>query len=119
MDCRLARSWARDRPEPPAAGHRTVPGSTASRPLYVHDGAGQRSGNSWHGLNLRHYKPAEIVDIVRLGPDDHVVWPGDVLRLGYTREFTDVNSDLGGLADLCLNENVRLHHAVLPGLAPG
>src|SRR5260370_40431627 len=85
----------------------------------MHDRAGQRSGNAGHGLNLGHHEAPQIVDILRLGPDDHVVWPGDVLGLRDAREFTDANSDLGGLADLCLNENVRLHHAVLPGLAPG
>ena len=85
----------------------------------MHDGAGQRPGNARHGLNLGHHEPTEIVDVVSLGPDDHVVWPGDVLRLGYTLELANANSDLGGLADLCLHENVRLHHAVLPGRTPG
>ena len=69
-------------------------------------------------VNANH-EAAQIVDILCLGPDYHVVWPGDVLSLSDTRELADANSDLSSLADLCLNENVRLHHAVLPGPAPG
>src|SRR6266702_2884088 len=85
----------------------------------MNDGAGQCSGNARHGLNFGYHEAAQIVDILCLGPDYHVVWPGDVLRLSDTRELADANSDLSSLADLCLNENVRLHHAVLPGRAPG
>src|SRR5215468_6294934 len=107
---------SRERPLP---GHRMVPGQHGATALYMNDRAGKCPGNARHGLNLGHDKPAEIVDVFRFGPDDHVVWPGDVLRLGYTREFADANGDLSSLADLCLNENVRLHHAVLPGLTPG
>src|SRR5262249_54560748 len=86
--------------------------------LDMHYGTGQCSRNTGHGLNFCHYKAAQIVDIFRFGPDDHVVWPDDVLRLGDARELADANSDLSSLADFCLNENVRLHHAVLPELAP-
>ena len=87
--------------------------------LDMNDGTSQRSCDARRGLNLGHHETAKVVDILRLGPDDHVIGPGDVLRLGDTLEFADANSDLGSLADFCLNENVRLHHAVLPGLAPG
>ena len=78
--------------------------------------AGQCPGDPGDGLDLRDHEPAEIVDVFGLGPDDHVVGPGYVLCLGDPGHGADVHGDFGRpSADLCLNEDVRLHHAVLPG----
>src|SRR5262249_8546350 len=71
------------------------------------------------GLDLGYHEAAKIVDVFCLSADDHVVGPGHVLRLGDARDLADVNGDLSGFPDLGLNEDVRLHHAVLLGRAPG
>src|SRR5215472_3091160 len=83
-------------------------------PLDVHDRAGQRAGDPGHRLDLGDHETAEIVDVLRLGTDDHVVGAGHVLRLGDAGYLGDMNRDLRGFPDLGLNEDVRLYHAVLP-----
>src|SRR5262249_60213279 len=55
------------------------------------------------------------IDVVRLGPDDDVVGTGDVVSLGYAGDLPDMQSDVGGLTNLCLDEDISLNHAVLPG----
>src|SRR5260221_12037730 len=87
--------------------------------LYVHDRAGQRPRDPGNPLDLGDDKLAEIIDVVRLGPDDHVVGTGDVVRLGYAPDLPDVHGDVGGLTNLCLNEDISLNHAVLPGAKCG
>ena len=72
-----------------------------------------------HTLDLGDDQLAQVVHIVRLGPDDHVVRTGDVVRLGYAGDLADVHGDIGGLADLGLDEDVSVNHAVLPGATCG
>src|ERR1700744_4399270 len=81
----------------------------------VHHGAGERPGDPGDGLDVGRDQPAEFVDVGRLGPDDHGIGAGDVLSLIDTAELADVCSPVGGLADFGLNEDVSLHHEVLPG----
>ena len=99
------------------AGRPGGPGVTrrARRGLDVHDGAGQGPGDAGHALDLGDHELPEIIHVVRLGPDDHVVGPGDVLGQGHPLDAADTASDLGGLAHLCLNEDVCLDHASSPG----
>ena len=66
-------------------------------------------------LDLGHDELAQIIDVVGLGPDDHVVGTCDVVRLGYAGDLRDLHGNVGGLADLSLDEDVSLNHAVLPG----
>src|SRR5260370_34580669 len=87
--------------------------------LYVHDRAGQRPRDPGNPLDLGDDKLAEIIDVVRLGPDDHVVGTGDVVRLVYAADMPDVHGNVGGLTNLCLNEDISLNHAVLPGAKCG
>ena len=45
-----------------------------------------------------------------LGADDHVVGAGDVLRLGHAGDGTHLGCHRGRLADLGLDQDVRVHH---------
>src|SRR5208282_1652119 len=79
------------------------------------DRASQRSGDPGDALNLGDNELAEIVNVVCLGPDDHVIGTCNVIRLCHAIDLTDVRGDVGRLADLCLDEDISLNHAVLPG----
>ena len=81
--------------------------------------AGERPRDPGDSLDLGDDKLAKIIDVVGLGPDDHVVGTCDVVGLGYAADLPDVQGDVGGLADLCLHEDVSLNHAVLPGAKCG
>ena len=81
----------------------------------VHHGAGERPGDPGHRLDVRGDQTAEFVDVLRLGAHDDVVGAGDILRLGDTADLADERGHIGGLADFCLDEDVSLHHEVLPG----
>jgi len=83
--------------------------------LYVHDRAGQRPGDPWHALDLRHHQTTKVVHVVSLGPDNYVVWSGDVIGLGDAGNLPDARGNVGCLPDLGLDENVSLHHVVLHG----
>src|SRR3569833_624421 len=83
----------------------------------VHDGTGQRPRDPLDRLDLGDDELAELVDVVRLGADDHVVGSGDVFGQGHTLNAGDLTSHVGSLADLGLDEDVGLHHHVLPGTA--
>src|SRR5581483_10766589 len=100
---------------------RAAPTGAARRVLSsnVNYWAGQCPGDPRHRLDLGYYQPPEVIDVFRLGANDHVVGACYVFGLSDAGKLADANSDLSGLPGLCLNENVRLHHAVLPGLAPG
>jgi 2-phospho-L-lactate guanylyltransferase len=95
--------------QPPRSG--LLPCLPCAGSLYVHDRAGQRPGDPWHRLDLRDHEPAQVVDVFGLGPHDHVVRPGDIVGLGDAADVTDLLRDLGGLADLRLDEDVCVHHA--------
>ena len=81
----------------------------------MHDRAGERPGDAGHALDLGDDKPAKVIHVVRFGPDDHVVRPGNVVSLSDAANLRDSESYLGCLPDLGLDENVRLHHVALHG----
>src|SRR6185437_10720255 len=81
----------------------------------VYHGAGERPGDPGHGLDVPGDQPSEFVDVVCLGPHDDVVGPGDVFGLRDAADLSDERGHVGGLADFCLDEDVSLHHEVLPG----
>jgi thiamine-monophosphate kinase len=85
----------------------------------MHNRAGQRPGDAGDTLNLGDHEFAEVVHVVRLSPDDHVVGTGDVICLGNAGDLADVHGDVGSLADLCLDEDISVNHAVLPGAKCG
>jgi thiamine-monophosphate kinase len=77
------------------------------------DRAGKGASDARYALNLRDDQAAEIVDIVRLGPDYDVVRPGDVVGLSHSGNLPDLRGYVGRLADLRLDEDVSLHHFTL------
>jgi len=78
----------------------------------VHNRAGQCPGDAGDALHPCDNEFAQLIDGVRLGTDDHVIGSGNVLGAGDPREFGNRLGDRGGLADLCLDEDERLHHDV-------
>src|ERR1700722_18627040 len=90
--------WTRRKTSPPRP-----PSASGAIPLTCSDvdyWASEGPGDARYRLNLLGDQPTELVDVLRLGD------PGD---LG------DLPSHVGGLADLRLDEDVRLYHAVLLG----
>src|SRR5208282_4682836 len=81
----------------------------------VHHGAGERPGDPGHGLDVPGDQATELVNVVRLGAHDDVVGASNVLRLGDSADLPDERGHVGGFADFCLDEDVSLHHEVLPG----
>ena len=81
----------------------------------MHDRARERPGDACHALDLGDDEPTKVIHVVRLGPDDDVIWPGDVIGLSNTGDLRNSESYLGCLPDLGLDENVRLHHVALHG----
>ena len=53
---------------------------------------------------------AQLVDRLRLGADDHVVWTRHVFRLGDPGDLADLFRHRRGLADLGLDQDVRVNH---------
>src|SRR5262249_41687738 len=93
-------------------------GSVAARPPNsprsdVDDGAGERSGDARHALDLRDDEPAEVIDVVRLGADDDVVGPGYVVSLVHAGDKPDRPRHVGCFPDLSLDEYVSLDHVAL------
>src|SRR6476646_8419739 len=94
-------------------GRRWVPAKSD-----VDDGAGQRAGDAVEVLHLGDHQLAELVDVAGLGPHDHVVGAGDVLGEGHALDLRNGGCDLCGLADIGLDQDVRLDdHRALPGVA--
>src|ERR1700677_3474572 len=60
-------------------------------------------------------QPAELVHVFRLSAHDHVIRPRHVLGLHNSGDLGDLPGHVGGLADLRLDEDVSLYHAVLLG----
>jgi phosphoserine aminotransferase len=83
-------------------------------PLEVHHRAGQGAGDPVHGLHAGHHQLAQVVDVAGLGADDHIVGAGDVLGLLDALDLGDLLGDLGGLADLGLDQDVCRHHKQRP-----
>src|SRR6266487_4460375 len=80
----------------------------------VDDRAGEGAGDAVDGLDPGDHQLAEVVDVAGLGPHDHVVGPGDVLGLLDALDLGDLLGDLGRLANLGLNQDVRRHHEHRP-----
>src|SRR5579862_5952739 len=80
----------------------------------VHHGAGERPGDPRDGLDVHRDEPAQVVDVVRVGADDDVVRACDVFRLRDPGDLADLVGHVGGLTDFRLDEDIRLHHEVLP-----
>jgi len=55
----------------------------------------------------------EWVHVLGAGAHDDVVWAGHILRLRDTGDLRYLPCHVGGFADLCLDEDVCLHHGVL------
>lgn len=77
------------------------------------DGAGERSGDAGHALDLRDDEPAKVIDVLRLCADDDVVRPGYVVSLVHARDLPDRLRYVGCLSDLSLDEYVSLDHVAL------
>src|SRR5205823_4536117 len=60
---------------------------------------------------------AELVDRLRLRADDDVVGPGHVLRFGDAGDRSHRARDRCGLANLGLDQDVRVHHGRRPPVA--
>src|SRR5215207_2232034 len=82
--------------------------------LQVHDRTGEGPSDASHGLHPRHHQLTELVDVLSFGADDHDVGAGDGLGLLDTGNVDDVLGDLGGLADLGLDEDVCRYHSYRP-----
>ncbi len=81
------------------------------------DRAGERTGDAVEVLHLRDDELAELVDVLGLGSDDHVVGTGDVLGERDAVDLGDLAGDLRGLADVGLDQDVGLDdHRGLLGL---
>src|SRR5216683_599653 len=91
------------------------PGAAADSLLDVDDGAGQGPGDAGYPLDLGDHEPPEVINIGRFCPDDHVIGAGDIVGLRHAVDGRNPDGDLGGFPYLGLNEDVRLHHAVLQG----
>src|SRR4051794_36198593 len=74
------------------------------------DRAGQGTGDAVHLLDLRDHHAAEVVHGVGLGPHDHVIRSCHVLGLDDSRDLADRLGDGRRLADLRLDQDVRLYH---------
>src|SRR5947209_4880070 len=72
--------------------------------------ARQRAGDALDALNLGEHEFAEVIKSRRARADDDVVRTGDILSVRNTVERGNFPGHLGGLPDLGLNEDVRLHH---------
>jgi hypothetical protein len=46
--------------------------------------------NAIHGLDPRHHQLAKLIDIARLGADDHVVGPSDILGQQHALDGDDI-----------------------------
>src|SRR4051794_26609556 len=76
----------------------------------MYDRTGQSSGDAVHLLDSGDHHAAEFVDRFGPGPDDDVIGTGDVLGLDDSVDRGDHLRYCRGLADLGLDQDVRLYH---------
>ena len=69
------------------------------------DGARERPRDPLDTLDLGDDELAQLVDVLRFRAHDHVVGARHVLGLGDTGDVADLLGDLGGLADLGLDQD--------------
>src|SRR5690242_2324408 len=74
------------------------------------DGAGKGPRDAVHLLDLRDHHAAEFIDRLGLGAHDDVVRAGDVLGLYHSGDLGDDVGHGRRLADLGLDQDVRLYH---------
>jgi hypothetical protein len=79
-------------------------------------GAGKSASDALDRLDPGDDELAEIVDIRSAGSNDDVIWPGDIFGRVDAFDIANLFGDLGGLADLGLNQDISLHvcHACPP-----
>jgi hypothetical protein len=80
----------------------------------VHHRTSERPGDAIHGLDPRDHQLAKLIDIARLGADDHIVGAGNVLGQLDALDPDDILGNLGGLTDLGLDQDVCRHHNQRP-----
>jgi hypothetical protein len=90
-------------------GSRGVP----SRSLQLYDGTNQGSGDPSYGLDVVYDKPSERIDVCRSDVGDHIVWAGNGFGGSHALDCADLVSDLSGLINLCLNQDVCLDQGCL------
>jgi hypothetical protein len=63
----------------------------------VHHGTGEGPGDAVDRLHARDHQLTQLVDIARLGTNDHVVGAGHVLGLLHALDLDDLLGDLAAL----------------------
>src|SRR5262249_7055738 len=99
----------------PITGRGTTPGALSGIGQLQHTSemyhrAGQGSRDPFDVLNPSDNKLAEEIDVVRLSADDDVVRSRDILGGGHSRDTGYLAGDRGGLANLGLDQDVRMDH---------
>ncbi|GGZ08405.1 hypothetical protein GCM10010385_67090 [Streptomyces geysiriensis] len=82
----------------------------AGEGLEMNDRTGQGAGDAVHLLDLGDHHATQLVDGVGLGADDDVIGSCHVLGLDHSRDLADRLGDGRRLADLRLDQDVRLYH---------
>jgi hypothetical protein len=75
----------------------------------VDDWTGDRPGNARHPLDLRYHQLAEFVHAGRFSPNDDVVRSRDILGQRDALNGAYGTRDIGRLADIGLDQDVRLY----------
>ena len=75
----------------------------------VNYGAGERAGDPFDRLDLGDYEFPKIIDVRRAGTHDDVIRTGYILGRVDAFDVADFLSNLSGLADLGLDEDVSLY----------
>ncbi len=88
----------------------TVPGETAvrSEASDAHDGTGDGAGDAIDLPDVAYHQASEIVHGRCLGADDHVVGSRDAVGHHDALDAADLLGDLCGLADVGLDQHVRM-----------
>ena len=109
----LEQAIVMKRPEPrpdgtEEAGPQPVAGRVGDQPQISDDGAGDGAGDALDLLDVPHDHAPEIVHGGRLGAGDDVVGPGHALGHDHARDGVDLLGHLGRLADVGLDQDVRM-----------
>src|SRR5256885_15851027 len=119
----VIQTWRGNRPEARTRGPRRVPRRApppgwppvpANGPLQMNDGARQRAGDAGHQLHVADDHLAQLVHVAGLGEHHDVVGTGDGIDTDHSGQTLDRQSHLARLADLRLDQDVRLYHDTTP-----